>query len=71
MPGTAPEGELTPSEDDAPINITPMPGTTPDSDSPTNMNQPGETSLPDSDSPSNTEEEINKDEDGANILAPQ
>mgnify|MGYP001795045790 CR=1 FL=1 len=72
MPGTTPEGEVTPSEDDddAPTNITPAPGgLTPDSDSPSNMNKPGETTLPDSESPSSTEE--TPSEGGANILAPQ
>ena len=72
MPGTSPEGEVTPAPDDAPTNITPMPGSiTPDSDSPSNMDKPGETTLPDSNSSGNTEEETTEESgSGAKILAP-
>lgn len=77
LPGTTPEGEVAPSEEeDAPTNMTPMPGgVTPEAapsedDAPTNMNQPGDTTLPDSNSPSDTEEETTPD-NGAGILAPQ
>ncbi|MEB3218198.1 MAG: hypothetical protein VKN72_18480 [Nostocales cyanobacterium 94392] len=76
LPGTTPEGEVAPSEDDAPTNITPIPGgvtpeaTPSEDDAPTNLNQPGGTTLPDSNSPNNTEEETTPD-NGAGILAPQ